>query len=102
MTTAIVEPREGVLVLIDKDGDVAAASIFRLGVPESLNRAVAFVNDGRRSNDRVRRYIDGENVVLGRPAPETIRPYREGDCDLCDGWHPLGDHGSSNGRSTDA
>lgn len=92
--TAITE--RGILARITERGLVTATASFRLGDPDDLNRAVQFIAEAWRPGDKVRRYIDGETVRLSEPAPEPLRPYREGDCDLCDGWHPIGDHGSSN------
>lgn len=96
MTETETITERGILALIDDGGAVVAAASFRRGDPDDLNRAVEFVNDGRRSGDKVRRYLNGEVVRIAEQAPECLRGDREGDCDLCDGWHPLGDHGSSN------
>lgn len=86
----------GCLALIDQRGVVIAGASFRVGDPDDLNRAVEFINDGRRRSDQVRRFVHGEPIVLGKLAPRFKFADREGDCDLCDGWHPTGDHGASN------
>lgn len=87
----------GCLALVSRYGLVVAASTYRIGDPDDFTRAVEFVNTGRKPADRVVRYTEDEPVRLGRIAPRL--PAMTADCDLCDGWHPDGDHGSSNVRS---
>ena len=61
--------RTAVLALVDERDLVMSARAYAADDQEDYQRAVAFVTDGIRPTDRIVKYLNGERVRLGLPAP---------------------------------
>lgn len=62
-------PKDATIAVVDEDGVVVAASVYRSDDQADYQRAVDLVNDGIRSTDRIVKFLNGEQVRLGKPVP---------------------------------